>query len=294
MTDIRARSWCFTLNNYSEEDYEYIKELKSKVKYMVVGREKGESGTPHLQGLIVLVNAKTMDAMKKFLKSKTVHLEIMKGTFEEASDYCKKQDKFFYEYGELPAPGKRNDLDVVREIINTTGKMSDVVQVATSYQSVRMAEMILKYHEPRRNWKPEVKWIYGATGLGKTRLAYEELGDELYTISGTGRWWDGYDAHENVLIDDLRPDFMSFAQLLVLLDRNGMRVENKGGSRQFRARKIYITTTKSPQDTYTSYKIKEDIGQLLRRIDEVVCLNPLMIEDVKEPTSPTPLGGWVP
>jgi len=82
----------------------------------------------------------------------------------------------------------------------------------------------------------------------------------------TNKWWEGYDAHENVIIDDMRGDFCKFHELLRMLDRYAYRIETKGGSRQFRAKTIIITSCYSPTEMFDT---REDIQQLLRRIDEI-------------------------
>lgn len=261
-TDKRSRDWCFTLNNYTQEEYDSISGM-DKYTYLVIGKEVGECGTPHLQGYIYFPNGKTMTSVKKIL-GKRVHLESTKGSPTQASEYCKK-DGDYVEYGELPGnQGKRTDLEEIRSLLNKTNKMSEVVKVATSYQSVKMAEQILKYHEKPRTEKPKVEWYHGSTGTGKTRKAYEVLGPDCYTCMSTGKWFDGYDGHECVLIDDMRKDFMKFHELLRLLDRYAMRVECKGGSRQFVAKHIIITSCFPPEYMFDT---REDIQQLLRRID---------------------------
>jgi Putative viral replication protein len=52
----KVQKFCFTLNNYTEDEFKKIGEymLKNAV-YGIVGREIGELGTPHLQGYINLV-----------------------------------------------------------------------------------------------------------------------------------------------------------------------------------------------------------------------------------------------
>jgi len=258
----KSRNYCFTVNNYTEDAYQAILELPCK--YIVVAKEVGESGTPHIQGFIMYKDQKTVSAMSKIIIR--AHFEITKGTPIQAMEYCKKTEEW-EERGEPPTgSGKRTDLDIVKEILKDTGKMSDVVQVVTSYQAVRMAEVILKYHEAPRTWKTEVSWFYGPTGSGKSRQAYEELGVDCYTCLSTGKWFEGYDSHENVLIDDMRKDFLKFHELLRLLDRYAVRVECKGGSRQFRAKRIIITSAYSPNELFDT---REDIQQLLRRISDI-------------------------
>jgi len=92
-----TRAWCFTLNNYTEEERDALRSLKCK--YIVFGYERGEEGTPHLQGYVHLSTQKTLSAMKKFIPR--AHLEPRRGTIDEAVDYCKK-DGDFEEYGEKP------------------------------------------------------------------------------------------------------------------------------------------------------------------------------------------------
>lgn len=167
----------------------------------------------------------------------------------------------------MPKQGKRTDLENIKEVLRDTNKMREVVLQATSYQSVRMAETILKYHEKQRNWKTIVRWFYGATGTGKSKRAYELLGEDVYPCASKGKWFEGYDAHDKVVIDDIRDDFMSFNEFIKLIDRYPYRVECKGGSRQFLAREIIITSPYHPK--FIWQHTGEDMKQLLRRIDEL-------------------------
>jgi hypothetical protein len=59
---------------------------------------------------------------------------------------------------------------------------------------------------------------------------------------------------------------MKFSQLLNLLGRYRFRCEIKGGFRSFRSKRIIITTSRSPEETYVNLP-DEDLNQLLRRID---------------------------
>lgn len=263
MEQQKHRSYSFTLNNYTEEDEQRVQALEAK--YIVYGRETASTGTPHLQGYLQFKNPRSFNSVKKSL-GKTAHIEPSKGNAEQNRAYCSKQDENFFEKGEVQSQGKRTDLDKIREVIKTTNKMSEVVEVATSYQSVRMAECILKYREKPRSWKPKVYWFHGSTGTGKTRKAMELLGDDCYVKSNNDKWFEGYDAHEKVLFDDFRPSTLPFHFLLQLLDRYPCRVECKGSTRQFLAKEIIIT---SPYPPEIMYKTQEDVMQLIRRTDEI-------------------------
>jgi len=57
-----------------------------------------------------------------------------------------------------------------------------------------------------------------------------------------------------------------YSLLLELLDRYEVRVEAKGGSRQFLAKNIIVTSIFSPYEMFSQFS---DAKELLRRIDEV-------------------------
>lgn len=91
----------FTLNNpNSEESVGSFLSEEGDCEYFVFGREVGESGTPHLQGYICLKEKKSLKWLKTNIH-KNAHWEIMRGTPQQASDYCKK-DGDFVEVGTLP------------------------------------------------------------------------------------------------------------------------------------------------------------------------------------------------
>ena len=102
-----CKKWCFTLNNPTEGEASSLVDLfeTEHVKYAVVGRETGESGTPHLQGFVWFTDRKSLRQAKAILSDR-MHLEPTKGTDKQASDYCKKEGDYD-EYGELPSVGTK-------------------------------------------------------------------------------------------------------------------------------------------------------------------------------------------
>lgn len=89
----KCRKWCFTLNNYTTKEYGTIEQevLALNCKY-IIGKEKGENGTPHLQGFLEFKNPRTFNFLKKI--NKRFHIEKARGTTKQNYIYCSKEDNF--------------------------------------------------------------------------------------------------------------------------------------------------------------------------------------------------------
>lgn len=113
--------WCFTYNNYTEDDVARLESLggnleRSGLRYLVFGREVGESGTPHLQGYCIFTSRRRLRSLRELIGERG-HFEVSRGTPQQASDYCKKERNFI-EFGSIPtrrtAPSITDFCDWVR------------------------------------------------------------------------------------------------------------------------------------------------------------------------------------
>lgn len=113
MPAAQARRFCFTLNNYTPEDVAHIESLylnaDNHITYLVIGREVGDSGTPHLQGFVCFSRRKTFNVVKALINER-IHIEGARGTSDQAATYCKK-DGAYTEFGTVPISGKTNYLE---------------------------------------------------------------------------------------------------------------------------------------------------------------------------------------
>lgn len=174
------------------------------------------------------------------------------------------------ELGERPKPGSRSDFQSIRGLIRDGKGMQDIIEVATSYQAVRSAEIILKYETPRRR-SVGVFWFWGASGTGKTAKALEEAEGEVCMTSGNlNTYINGYTGQKTLILDDLRPYNIDFNLLLRLLDIYPLTVNVKGTTMAYKSQLIFVTTPLSP-DQFTLNLQNEDIYQLKRRIN--LCLH---------------------
>lgn len=263
-------NWCFTLNNYCVEDLKFLETID--IEFIVYGKELcPTTKTPHLQGYVELKTKKRLSTLKAQW-GKSYHFEPRKGSQEAAFTYCLKDGDYIIR-GTMKKQGRRSDLDKVRTIALDSGMRE--ITARFNLQQIKVAQNFLTYNETERDWKPAVTWIWGPSGSGKSKRAYEDarkIGDNIYTKSGMGKWWEGYDGHEIVILDDYRDTWWELTEMLTLLDRYPKRIEVKGGSRQFLAKHIIITSIRPPNGIHMS-GLEPEI-QLLRRIDVTIRLVP--------------------
>lgn len=267
----RLTRFVFTLNNYTDEEYGQICSLDCR--WIIVGKETGENNTPHLQGAVILNHQLAFNSVKRLSGFERAHIEKMRGTPADSAQYCSKQDSTPFINGTMPQPGKRNDL------LNVVGRIKageTLRDLATTDDEA--AVCIVKYHKgltilralqaPPRNEPPVVLWLYGATGTGKTKSAFDlarDLDMPIWISHGNLQWFDGYDGQPVVVFDDYRTRHSSFSYLLRLLDRYPISVPFKGGFTDFQPRYIIVTAPQSPTDMW-SYRTPEQLQQLTRRI----------------------------
>lgn len=263
MPSIRFRCVCFTLNN-PEGLLDFDEE---KMAYLVYQEEIGDGsdatpeGTFHFQGYCEFKNQYAMAAVKAMLGGDTVHIEARRGTQEQAIAYCKKDDTRvgdIFEHGQPREAGKRNDLvafkDAVRAGKRKRELFDDHLSVLAKYPKLYDA---LNSSRPERDIPVEVILLVGPTGLGKTRYVYDKYkgDDDLYVqpISNGTTWWDMYDGHHFVLIDDFagKASHMHLTAFLKLIDRWASLVPTKGGHTWFFPTHIYVTTNILPKDWWS-------------------------------------------
>jgi len=259
----RVRRYCYTYNNYDTKGMDVINSIECR--YMIYGKEIGESGTPHLQGYVEMNKAIELKTMVK--RYPGIHWIVCNGTQAENIKYCSKGGDIV-EMGDKCEPGKRMDIHSMVSEMKKGKRITDIVEdttYAVNLQTLVMYEKLQPLYAPKRNWATEVIWLYGKSGSGKSRLARQWTNpNDLYVKSSGSKWWCGYEQQSDIILDDFRPEWMAFSDLLTLLDRYECRVEVKGGSRQILARKIIITSHKAPELMYCN--LKEDYEQLKRRI----------------------------
>lgn len=244
----RNRAYVFTINNPTETDYMDIEALDTQ--YVVYGKEKGVEGTPHLQGYMYFKNPRTLKSVSK--KLKRAHLEVRKGTHEQARDYCKK-DGMYVEHGQPPRIGapkmeeriKRNkrirELSLNELVDQGIIMFSDVRKIKNAKIDLAQEGGSIETDEVRG------EWYYGPSGTGKSYKARKD-NPKAY-IKAQNKWWDGYQGEEVVILDDLDTRVLGH-YLKIWGDKYKCTGEVKGGTVNLKFNKFIITSNWSIEELF--------------------------------------------
>lgn len=271
--DNLSHSWCWTEHNL-EEQWMY----SVHASYLVFQLEQcPETGNFHYQGFIQFHARKRFSTVRKLL-GRATHIEKMRGTAEEASNYCKKPESRMdgpYEYGTLMHQGERTDIQAAIDLAISGGIKQVAVQNPLAFlRCYRGLQAMLDVRQEvaPQDGPPLVYVITGPTGVGKSRLVHEICPpDTLYTVylQPMTAWFDNYH-HANVVFDDYAGE-LSMSLLLRLLDRYPMQVQRKGGFLNWAPKRVFFTQQMDLLDCYPTSN-PDDRRALDRRITKRIVL----------------------
>lgn len=229
-------------------------------------KEIGEGGYEHWQLVCSFKKKVTITAAKQYF-CREAHVELTRS--EAAEEYVSKEETRVpnsqFEYGKRPF--KRNsktDWDAVWE----SAKSGDIENIPSdvrirNYTSLK--RIAVDHCRPEWRHNITVKCFWGGTGLGKTRKAWFQAGEDAYIKDPCTKWWDGYKGQSRVIIDEFT-GLINIAHLLRWFDRYPCMAEIKGFSVPLKATEFWITSNLNPRDWYKDIT-DEQKQALLRRMD---------------------------
>lgn len=162
-----------TLNNYTTAAYEALKAWAvENCKYVIIGKEVGESGTPHLQMFFILKKQQRISAVTNQIKAATKKqpwTHKANGTNDEAADYIKnnpdKPNPIFWEHGTYPkGKGTRTD---IKDFLEAVHRGADNEVLAKEYPNE-----FAKYHAAADKLRRTMKQ---KRGKKRTREHFEKM-----------------------------------------------------------------------------------------------------------------------
>ncbi|QXP07772.1 MAG: replication associated protein [Arizlama virus AZLM_610] len=216
---------------------------------------------------VVCFNRKGRLSKVKTVLGREAHAELTRS--DAAHGYVWKDETSVgrrWEWGNLPI--RRNNATDWQTVWDSAvdGKITDIApQIRVChYNSLRKIAM--------DNMKPvgiekEVKVLWGPTGVGKSRLAWDEAGLDAYPKTPTTKFWDGYQGQEHVVIDEFFGQ-IEISHMLRWLDRYPVNIETKGSGTVLKAKKIWITSNLHPEEWYRLAP-ESQVQALLRRLNVI-------------------------
>lgn len=269
-------------------------------EYVAYGEETcPNTGRKHFQGYCVFKRRKTLNSAIPLIQKMypAAHVEIMRGRLKDSEEYCSKEGSLIT-WGVPPQQGCRKDLAEIADAINNDGKTADDIleeDPMAYHQYGRTIEKLeaKKMKQLFRKDMTEGLWLYGPTGTGKSRTAFENFNPEthyVFSYASNAEWWDGYNPlkHKIVIFDEFRGQ-LPFNRLLQLCDQHPTKVNVKGtGAIPFLAEKIIITSCAHPREIYKDILTREEsIDQLNRRFN-IQRMGPAPMAPIFHPTTPVP------
>lgn len=244
----RHRTWCFTLNAYTEEELDVLMdEDNDDIQYICFGKEVAPTtGTPHLQGWVHFKQRVSMAICKGKLGGRRFHVESCKGNYEQNELYCRKTreeddvpNDDVYCRGTLPMDRKaKGDSNKERwEVAWDCAKKGDLESIDADIRvkQYNVLNRIMNDEQARRTKHTlddlEHEWYFGPSGTGKSRKAREENPDAYLKMCN--KWWDGYNDEEVVLIEDFDSNHSVLCHHIKIWgDRYPFLMEIKGSARK--------------------------------------------------------------
>tara|TARA_X000001036_G_C20664850_1_gene800358 strand:- start:393 stop:1739 length:1347 start_codon:yes stop_codon:yes gene_type:complete len=252
--------------------------------------ERGQNGTVHWQGYYQFNKKQKFRTFQNKLAKiceMTWNLQPAMGSTEQNVTYCTKgTGDFTYSTGavkyseQLSEPvwinekdlvlkkGKRSDLAALTKLIEAGGGIDDIDRempsLALRYD--KHIERMIFRRDSRDARANEVNkhcyFLYGDAGTGKTQDVLKYRFPEMFGFKAEdvfilnkgnngNLWWNGYDHHRVLLIDDIEPKMVSRQNLLRILDDISFKGESKGGVVQTCFELVFITSNYHPHEILT-------------------------------------------
>lgn len=281
MANTISSKWCFTVNAGAQEFYDNLETLfqdqKTTIKYICGQLETAATGQLHFQGYVQLKRSQRLSWLKNNIDD-GAHFEKQQGTNAQAREYCMKEDTStapFIDFGIfIKGRGQRTDLADFKNAIAEGQTKRDLLDTYINELAryPKFYDMVRSCYRPTRTVPLKVRLNIGPTGTGKTRYAYDNFPD-LFDVPVTNGslWFDGYDNHKVVLLDDFAgaASKISLVYTLRMLDRYPIQLPVKGSHVWWMPEQIIVTSNIHPRDWYKWEDRQGQYDALLRRITEV-------------------------
>jgi len=274
------RKYQLTFNNPVEHgfDHDTIKENLSQLSgclYWCMCDEIGVNETYHTHLYMAFKNAKEFQSIHQRFYG--AHIEAAKGSHRENRDYIRKEGKWladdkhetnlpdtFEELGELPpdVDPRMKQSEAILEMIASGIGNADILREYPSAMNhlprINQARQTLleeKYRKVFRTLRAE--YIWGKTGVGKTRKVMEQYGYEnVYRVTNYKNPFDSYAGEDVILFDEFRSSLL-ISDMLKYLDGYPLMLPCRYGDKVACFTKVYVISNIPFHSQYPNVQMEE-------------------------------------
>ena len=282
-----AKRWCFTINNPERGDNDLLLGSEADgpqanydaIEYLIFQEERGEEGTIHWQGFLILKERKTLTWLKRNINPRA-HWEIARGTNQQAADYCRKDDTYTggvrYEYGKMPEraevkkPNERlqdaaEELDIIKEGYKRPAEIPSITLMQCGFLPA-YKELTADILGP---YRPNLKIItlVGPPGTGKSYSIQKLFPGHGRIIMGNNGVWVQNPLAKTMVLEEFVGQ-IQLQRMLQLLDPYPLALEVKGGMRPAMYERLIITSNTRPDGWYKG----DEAGTPGKRTDALYAL----------------------
>lgn len=271
MSTAQGKRWCFTINNPTPDDIFWgdaahpSDVFSDFIEYLILQEERGENGTLHYQGFLILKDKKRLTWLKSHINERA-HWEIARGNNQQAHDYCRKDDTYTgglrVEMGEMPARASKSsserleraadELDEVKRAYKRPREVDSVVLLQPGFIAAykELTSDILGPYRPNLR----VVTLVGPPGTGKSFAIHDLFPDAGRCSYGNcGCWFSN--ALAKVMVFEEFCGQIQLQKMLEFLDPYPKSLEVKGGYRPAMYELVIITSNTPPSGWY---ELKDD------------------------------------
>lgn len=290
-----SRKYQLTLNNPIEHDFthERIKAILNSftgIVYWCLCDEIGTEGTPHTHIYTVFANAVMFQTiLQKFYGA---HIEMAQGSHKQNRDYVRKEGKWaesdkketnlpetFEESGDLPEDREENKkqseaiYSMVKDGASNFEIMEQFPNAMNRLDKIDRARQELLSERYRKHFRNiDVTYIYGSTGIGKTRGVMEQYGYEnIYRVTNYEHPFDTYGSQDVVIFEEFRSS-RQISEMLVWLEGYPINLPCRYADKVACFTKVFLITNIPLEQQYTGIQMEqpETWNAFKRRIGKVI------------------------
>lgn len=280
MTEKKSRKYHLTFNNPLDHGFthEIIKTTLASfpgMQYWCMCDEIGEQGTPHTHLYLYSPNAILFSTLQQRFMG--AHIEAAKGSHRENRDYIRKEGRWlddakhetnlpetFEESGALPIERDKRKL-VSSEILSLIQSGSSNAEILVQYpsamnrlQHIEAARQTLLEECYSNQWRDlEVTYLWGKTGVGKTRSIMEKYGySRVYRVTNYDHPFDDYKGQDVILFEEFRSS-LPIQDMLKYLDGYPLMLPCRYSNKAACFTKVYLVSNIPLSAQYPNVQVSE-------------------------------------